>query len=80
MTGEIVIAIAERAIFDHLIVLVHFLLLPCYWINCQYFPSNDTNSRTDIGIYSENCCSISWNCFFWSLDDFANDRICNGYI
>ena len=76
--NEMVISIAERAIWVILLASGPLLLIALVTgLSSKYFSGDNTNSRTNISICSENCCSISCDCFFWTVDAFTSNFICS---
>ena len=78
MSNEMVISIAERAIWVILLASGP-LLINCInnWFSSKYFSSYNTDSRTNASFCSENYCCFIWTRFFWTVDAFTNNFICS---
>lgn len=78
MSSEFVLSLAEkRDLYDFTCFRALTYFSSCYRFACQYFPSDHTDSGTNISVYPENCCRSCRCCVFWPLDAHENGRIYN---
>ena len=78
MTGELVIAVAEKSCLGYFINL-RPVIDCCFGVrlNRQYIPSDNTDSRADLGICSENSSCSCCDCLFRTMDVSESHSICN---
>ena len=69
MGSEFVIRIAGEAVYTVLKASAPMLIIGLdRWSHHKYFSSNDSDSRTNLSLCSENCCGSAVHFNIWTLD------------